>query len=67
MAFVIGFDVSQSYLRAGKATHTIETDKETISAKLIRSGDRGVLLFVPNEGRLVFLRWDSIRKLIGKQ
>lgn len=44
-----------------KIEQTIITkDSENIAARILRSGDKGVLFFDPSEKKAVFLRWENI-------
>lgn len=60
-AFANGFDTGHGYLRAYSLHHhNIQLkDSSIIQGKIIRSGEKGVLLVDP-EGRLQFLRLDNV-------
>jgi hypothetical protein len=71
-SFAFGYEVSYQYVSTWKADWvmisapsrvSILTDLQRIDAKLIRSGDRGVLFQDWRTGSILFLRWDTIKSI----
>jgi hypothetical protein len=62
-AFGMGHDFARSYVLHGPTTHSIQLENETLSVKLIRSGDRGLLYYEPKSKQLSFLRWEAVKRL----
>ncbi len=66
-AFIMGFTQSRSYLKDGDGSHQIVTEGETLTTKIIRSGDRVMLFLDVKANQLGFLRWDSIKKVTANR
>jgi hypothetical protein len=62
-AYGLGTDISRAYLASDTATHTVQTNTEALRVRLIRSGDKGLLFFVPQDKRIIFLRWDAVKEI----
>jgi hypothetical protein len=64
-AFSLGRETAHNYLRAdAPLTTTIQMNSDTtIRARIIRSGDRGLLVYDPLEKRVTLIRWDEITKI----
>jgi hypothetical protein len=67
LTFSIGHDnarLSLQPIRSSTTTTTIQTRAEpTIQARIIRTGDRGILFYNPVEKQITLLRWDEITKI----
>jgi hypothetical protein len=64
ISFAAGFDMGMRYLRFGPPRHSIQTDaSESLSVKIIRTGERGVLYFEPKSKEVGFIKWASIKKI----
>jgi len=63
-AFVWGYDIAADYTTNNKVVHhSIQFENETHEVNLIRSGDRGVLYYEPTSAQVVFVRWETVKKL----
>jgi hypothetical protein len=60
--FLGGIDMARGYRRTGLFTYTIKADQE-FKAKLVRSGDRGILFYEQTSGRLTLLPWSEVKKI----
>jgi hypothetical protein len=61
-AFLFGYSSAGESVRPGRLPMaTIETKTElALQARVLRSGDRGVLIYAPGANRVRLLRWDDI-------
>jgi hypothetical protein len=67
VSYAEGFDISRSYL-AGPPAHRINLNNQEVrEVKIMRSGDRGVMLYDPTERRVNLLRWDQIQQISRSQ
>ena len=63
VTFSIGIQVQKHEVRTGSARHTFTLDDRDWSGLLIRSGDRGLLMFQPDTKKISFIRWEQIRRI----
>jgi hypothetical protein len=63
LSFIFGVHAATDYLERDFVTQSLVTDLERIEAKIIRSGDRGVLFQNVKTRSVGFLRWDAIKKI----
>ncbi|MDI4234156.1 hypothetical protein OZ411_15185 [Bradyrhizobium sp. Arg237L] len=61
-ALSMGMDSSRIYLNGAPAA-TVRTDNGSIQAVIVRSGERGVLLYYRSTLSFGFKKWDSIKSL----
>jgi hypothetical protein len=62
-AFALGFDNAKTYRGKKEFRHTLTTSQGAdIKAKVVRSGDRGVLFYEESNNELVVLPWSRIAK-----
>src|SRR5262249_37495836 len=62
-SYATGMDVAISYRKAGIYEYLIKTDGGNLRAKLIRSGERGVLFHDEQSRRLFLLPWDEVKEI----
>jgi NADH:ubiquinone oxidoreductase subunit 6 (subunit J) len=63
-SYYLGMDQG-SYSKTLGASQNIElvADGTTVKARVLRSGDKGVLLFEPNSSKLTLMRWNTIKSI----
>ena len=65
IAFLVGFGVARSDLINRGTPVTLKTTEGVFKANLIRSGDRGVLLYLLDSNTVSLVRWDSVKEISG--
>jgi len=67
--FVVGYQVGTRPARpVAQTATTIELkDGKQIPARIVRTGDRGILFFDATGAQLSLLRWDQVRQIVTKQ
>jgi hypothetical protein len=63
LAFSFGYDRARIVVKSTTPTETIYVGYQAIPARLIRSGDKGVLFYSIDTKRIRFLRWESIKQI----
>jgi hypothetical protein len=63
MAFAMGYEQADRVIANTRATEIVSFNNKDISARLIRGGERGILLFALETKTLTFLQWSSITKI----
>jgi hypothetical protein len=63
MSFAIGMDVSISYRNSTKYPYTVKTADGELKAKVIRSGDRGLMFHDEASKQLLILPWSEIKRV----
>lgn len=67
-SFVNGIVIGGAYvIKAGRSERIITKDAQDISARIIRSGDKGVLYFDVQSREIVFSKWDSIESVLSEK
>ncbi|MET4237998.1 hypothetical protein [Bradyrhizobium sp. RT10b] len=61
MAFSFGYDRAQAIVTSQSPTELISVGLMALPARLIRSGDKGVLFYSIETKKIRFLRWDSVK------
>jgi hypothetical protein len=62
--FMLGLAIAQSYVAGSKVLHQLLVGSESLNGRIIRSGERGIL-FVENEHkRVVFIKWDELKRVV---
>ncbi len=71
-SFILGYIVAQGRVStkidtAGIFSNRIQTvnlkNKPSIRARIVRSGDRGILLYEPDTDQLRFMLWEAIKSI----
>jgi hypothetical protein len=63
MAFAMGYEQADKVIANTRATETVLSDNKDIAARLVRGGERGILLFSLDTKKLAFLQWNAITKI----
>jgi hypothetical protein len=63
LSFVFGYRIAREYLETPSAFVTVKTLEGTVQAKLIRSGERGVLFFDPSTKTVFLIPWSEIKQI----
>ena len=63
LSFVIGLQRANAVLNSQSASEMIGVDKNLVSARLIRGGDKGILFLSLDSKKVRFLRWDAIKQI----
>ena len=63
VAFFLGHDLSHKVLVSTTATESILINDQTISARVIGAGERGVLFVALDSKKLRFVRWETIKQI----
>jgi len=63
VAFAEGFYSGQRYLVGNNVLHTLAVKDGDIEGRTVRSGERGVLFFGMPDRKLLFIRWDEIKRI----
>jgi hypothetical protein len=62
-AFSLGYDVATGYQNQTNYPYTVTTAEGDQSAKVVRSGDKGILFYQAGNGQLVLLPWSEVKKV----
>jgi hypothetical protein len=63
MSFAIGMDVATSYRHSPNYKYTVKTADAELKAKVIRSGERGLLFHDEVSKQLLLLPWSEIKRV----
>lgn len=63
IAFTTGFDTATHYRENPKFPYTIKTADAELRAKIVRSGERGILFYEEVSKQLSILPWGEIKKI----
>lgn len=63
LAFLTGYERAGIILRTNTASENIVIDDKPTPARIIRSGERGVLFLSIDTKKLRFIRWDAIKQI----
>src|SRR5690242_1121800 len=62
--FAFGHDVATRLLQSNNPAKTlIQTSEGAVHARIIRSGERGILFYDPANHLVTFLKWDTIKQI----
>ncbi len=65
MAFAVGYERAENII-SSKPTEIVSIFDSEIQSRIIRAGDRGLLILKTDTKQLRFLRWDEIKKIESK-
>jgi hypothetical protein len=63
LALFIGADMATQTILAPEREHIVKTDTNEIKGILLRSGERGLLLYDPKARTPMLLKWDKVNSL----
>jgi hypothetical protein len=63
IAFAFGYERAQRIVTSTAATETIYIGDKEVPARLIRSGDKGVLFYSVDTKKIRFVRWEAIKQI----
>lgn len=63
LSFAIGMDVATSYRNSSRFDYTIKTNDAELKAKVVRSGERGLLFHEEGSKQLLLLPWSEIKRV----
>jgi hypothetical protein len=63
MAFAMGYEQADKVIASTSASEIVSSDNKDIATRLVRGGERGVLLFSLDTKKLTFLQWNAITKI----
>lgn|GEM_PF-6991079 len=63
LAFAYGFDAGSHYRQSDAYGYTVSTERAELRARIVRSGERGLLFFQAPLNNLRFLPWSEIKGL----
>lgn len=63
LAFLTGYERAGYILKTNAASENIVMDDKTTPARIIRSGERGVLFLSTDTKKLKFIRWEAIKQI----
>jgi hypothetical protein len=63
LAFLTGYERADTVLKTKTASENILIDDKITPARVIRSGERGVLFLSIDTKKLRFIRWDAIKQI----
>jgi hypothetical protein len=67
MDFTLGLDLGVRYSESDRFPYTIVPKQGAeLKARIVRSGDRGVLFYIAGTNRLTLLPWDQIKQVEGQ-
>jgi hypothetical protein len=66
-AFALGYDVAKNYQNQADYPYTVTTAEGDQSAKVVRSGDKGLLFYQGGTAQLVLLPWSELKKVQYKK
>jgi hypothetical protein len=66
LTFLSGLQRATTLINSGEATDIVQTKDTAVPARIVRSGDRGLLIVVAETKKLRFLRWDDIKQIDTK-
>jgi hypothetical protein len=66
-AFALGYDVARGYQNQIEYPYTVATAGGDQNAKVVRSGDRGLLFYESGTAQLVLLPWSEVKKVKYKR
>jgi len=62
IAFCFGIERAESNISSSIVSR-VSTDANVINARVLRSGERGMLVYAVDDKQLQFLKWDSIKQV----
>ena len=64
--FAAGFDTANGYRKSDKFSYTVTTEQgDNLKAKVVRSGEHGLLFYEESTKHLVLLPWSKIKKVMS--
>lgn len=63
IAFAFGYERARAIVTSTVATETIYVEDKAVPARLIRSGDKGVLFYSIDTKKIRFVRWEAIKQI----
>jgi hypothetical protein len=63
----VGIDFERLQVEGGDQTHIVRTNEGDIGAKLIHTGERGVLIYDPSHKQVRLLKWDAVKEVIKQK
>jgi hypothetical protein len=63
VTFAVGVQRAEDIMTSKTATETVMVDDKTAAVRLIRGGDKGVLLYAIEDKAIRFLKWDAIKDI----
>jgi hypothetical protein len=63
----VGIDFERWQIEGGDQTHIVRTAEGDIGAKLIHTGERGVLIYDSSHKQVRLLKWDAIKEVIKQK
>jgi hypothetical protein len=63
LAFTIGMDVANAYRDSNNYRYTVKTGDAELKAKVVRSGERGLLFHDEASKQLLLLPWSEIKRI----
>jgi hypothetical protein len=63
MAFALGSEGAYKIITSTIPTETVSTEFSDIDARVVRGGEKGILLFSIAAKKLTFLQWGAIKKI----
>ena len=67
IAFSLGYDFAQNYQKQIEYPYTVTTAGGDQHAKVVRSGDKGLLFYEAGTAQLVLLPWSEVKKVQYKK
>jgi hypothetical protein len=63
VSFAMGYQKASEFLAVKTANDTLQVADSALQGNIIRTGDRGVLLYVPSSNQIMLLKWDQIKQI----
>jgi membrane protein YqaA with SNARE-associated domain len=63
VAFLVGYERSHTILASTTAAESILIDDKAVAARIIRSGERGLLFFAIDSKKVRFVRWEAVKQI----
>jgi hypothetical protein len=66
LSFALGYDIATGYAANAPYRHTIKIGLLELKAKVVRSGEKGLLFHDEASKQLLFLPWSDIKRVSYK-